>query len=288
MRVAILCEEGTGARALQLVARSGHEVALVLSSPGSSAWIQAQKLGISPASAGRVREAAFAAELAALRIDLVLNVHSLYIVPEAVLRVPLYGAYNLHPGPLPEYAGLNTPSWAIYNGEETHGVSLHRMERGIDTGPIAFEERFPIAAEDTGLSLSLRCAEKELKLIERLLAADLATLALQPQNLARRRYFGREVPQGGRIDWRASARRIDAFVRACDYHPFRSPWGAPVGEIAGEEVSILKVAMTGQRCHAPPGTVRAEGLRTFVATGDEWLELRRTSSPIKAISLCQR
>ena len=62
---------------------------------------------------------------------------------------------NLHPGPLPQYAGLNVPSWAIYNGEVTHGVSLHRMDSGIDTGPIAYQASVLIGPRDTGLSLSV-------------------------------------------------------------------------------------------------------------------------------------
>ena len=279
MRIALLCEEAAGLRALQLVSRSRHEVAAVLTSPGSPASTVAQKLGFLTLPPSRVREPQCAAELAALRVDLLLNVHSLYIVPEAVLRVPAQGAYNLHPGPLPDYAGLNAPSWAIYNGEDSHGVTLHRMEPGIDTGPIAFQERFAITPEDTGLSLSLRCAEKGLALIERLLAADPACLALAPQDLGRRRYFGRGVPQGGRIDWRHSARRMHAFVRACDYHPFASPWGVPRARLADREVEIRKVALTGEACAEPPGTVRCDRAgRTRVACADQWLCLSTARS----------
>jgi UDP-4-amino-4-deoxy-L-arabinose formyltransferase/UDP-glucuronic acid dehydrogenase (UDP-4-keto-hexauronic acid decarboxylating) len=276
MRVALLCEEATGARALELVMRSPHQAAAVLTSTGSPVWAAARKLGLAPLAAARVREPGFDAELARLRVDLLLNVHSLCIVPREVLEVPAYGAYNLHPGPLPDYAGLNAPSWAIYHGEPHHGVTLHRMAPGIDTGPIAFQARFAILPEDTGLSLSLRCAEEGLRLIERLLAADLAKLPLQAQDLAARRYFGRGVPQGGRIDWSERARRIHAFVRACDYRPFASPWGAPVAALEGADVRVLKCALTGLACDRPPGTVRREEGKTHVACGDEWLELVRT------------
>ena len=60
-----------------------------------------------------------------------------------VLEAPRIGSFNLHPGPLPEYAGLNAPSWAIYHGEQEHRVTLHWLDAGIDTGPIAYgAERF--------------------------------------------------------------------------------------------------------------------------------------------------
>jgi methionyl-tRNA formyltransferase len=278
MRVALLCEEAAGLRTLQLLARSPHEIVAVLTSSGSAAWNWAQKLGLAPLPAGRVREGGFAEALARLHVEIVLNVHSLYIVPEAVLRVPAHGAYNLHPGPLPEYAGLNAPSWAIYHGEAFHGVTLHRMEPGIDTGPIAYQTRFPIAPEDTGLSLSLRCAEEGLRLVERLLAAEVSKVPLEPQDLRARRYFGREVPQGGRIDWTMSARRVHAFVRACDYRPFASPWGTPQASLGEVSVQVLKTALTGTPCRAAPGTIAFDAAgRMRVACADEWLELVRTA-----------
>jgi len=279
MRIALFCGEAAGARVLEALAKSGHELTHVLTAEASPAWPLAAKLGLRPQPARRVREPSFAAELCAAGVELILNVHSLYIVPPEVLRAPPLGAYNLHPGPLPRYAGLNAPSWAIYNGEARHGVTVHRMEAGIDTGPIAFQEEFPIAQNDTGLSVALRCAQKGVELVKRLveaLARDPAGIVLTKQNEKHRRYFGKEVPQGGRIDWNAPARRIYDFVRACDYSPFPSPWGTPRALLQDQSVEILKVALTGERCDAAPGTLREGNL---VATADEWLALKKGSGP---------
>ena len=279
MRLALFCGEAAGARVLEALARSGHELTHVLTAEASPAWPLAARLGLRPQPARRVREPSFAAELRAARVELILNVHSLYIVPPAVLAAAPLGAYNLHPGPLPHYTGLNAPSWAIYNGEARHGVTVHRMAPGIDTGPIAFQEEFPIGENDTGLLLALRCAQKGVALVNRLvdvLARDPAALVLEYQDEKDRRYFGKEVPQGGRIDWNAPARRIYDFVRACDYAPFASPWGTPRAVLEGKPVEIMKVAVTGERCDAPPGTVRNGSL---VATADEWLALKKGSGP---------
>jgi UDP-4-amino-4-deoxy-L-arabinose formyltransferase/UDP-glucuronic acid dehydrogenase (UDP-4-keto-hexauronic acid decarboxylating) len=196
------------------------------------------------------------------------------MVPEAVLGVPVRGAWNLHPGPLPRYAGLNAPSWAIYRGERRHGVAVHRMERGIDTGDIAYQDTFPISDSDTGLSLALRCAERGVALVQRLLDCAPAIPRLR-QDPAQRTYFGRGVPQDGRIDWQAPARRIFDFVRACDYHPFDSPWGVPRARLGEREVQVRKVELTGEPCDAAPGTVRTDAAGcTRVAAGDEWLRVR--------------
>lgn len=268
MRIALICAEAAGARLLQALARGPHELVAVLASGPTRAL--AERLGCRALAAGRVREPSLADQLAAAGVDILLNVHSLYVLPEALLRVPRLGAWNVHPAPLPRYAGLNSPSWAIYRGERRHGVTVHRMERGIDTGDIAYQETFPIADSDTGLSLALRCAQKGVALVQRLLEYP-DKIPRLPQDATQRSYFGREVPQGGRIDWQAPARRIFDFVRACDYRPFTSPWGVPRAQLHGDEFEVQKVALTGERCAAPPGTVRGER----VACGDEWLRLVR-------------
>ena len=278
LRLCLLCEESAGVRLLQAVAASPYRIAALLTSPGNALWRLAEKLGCSPIPSRRVREPGLDAELSGAGVDLLLNVHSLQIVPEAVLRVPRLGAYNLHPGPLPRYAGLNAPSWALYHGEERHGVTVHRMEPGIDTGAIVYEKSFPIRPQDTGLSLALRCVQEGLPLLGRLLetaSADPGALPSLAQDPSQRRYFGRAAPQGGRLSWDAPARRIRDFVRACDYRPFASPWGTPRAQLAGDEVEVLEVAMTGEPGGVIPGTVQQQKNETFVAAGDEWLRIVR-------------
>jgi methionyl-tRNA formyltransferase len=81
---------------------------------------------------------------------------------------------------------------AIYRGEARHGVTVHRMESGVDTGPIAFAEDFPLTKEDTGLTVALRCARKGVDLVGKIveiLARDPGQLELTPQDLTQRRYF---------------------------------------------------------------------------------------------------
>lgn len=272
MRIALICGEAAGARLLQALARSAHPLVAVLASGPAQAV--AARLGHPAQPPARVRDPGFAAELAAAGVELLLNVHSLYLLPDEVLQVAPYGAWNLHPGPLPRYAGLNAPSWAIYRGEQRHGVTVHRMESGIDTGDIAFQEIFPVTDSDTGLSLALRCAEKGVALLQRLLDPGTEIPRL-PQDAAQRSYFGRGVPQQGRIDWAAPARRIYDFVRACDYHPFPSPWGTPRARLGEDEIEVRKVALTGEPSHARPGSAKTQQGVTLVACADEWLRLAR-------------
>jgi len=207
---------------------------------------------------------------------------------------PKIGAFNIHPGPLPQYAGLNCPSWAIYYGEKKHAVTLHRIESGIDTGAIVFDQAFDISERDTGLSVALRCAQLGVRLALKLLevaSRDPGLIPHRPQELGQRRYFGREVPQEGRIAWNKSARQIFDFIRACDYAPFHLPWGKPQTKYKDRQVAITKSALSGQRTSEPPGLIMLDrNGGCYVSCSDEWLEIKkvfengRTVSPREYLS----
>jgi methionyl-tRNA formyltransferase len=180
---------------------------------------------------------------------------------------------------LPRYAGLNAVSWAIYRGETSHGVTIHKMEPGIDTGPIVYQDLFDIDDADTGLTLSARCIRSGIALVLRLMetaSIDPATIPLTSQDLTKREYFGREVPYEGRLIWSLQAREIINFVRACDFFPFPSPWGHPrtvLETMSGDqEIGVVKAGLTGERCDRSPGTVgEFVGPGVKIACGDEWI-----------------
>jgi len=67
-------------------------------------------------------------------------------------------------------------------------------------------------------------------------------------------------------------------VRACDYHPFTSPWRSPVAQVGERVLHVSKLALTGLACDTRPGTLRSDVSRMLVATADEWLELRRSAA----------
>lgn len=205
--------------------------------------------------------------------------HSLYLVHEDVLRAPRIGAFNLHPGPLPRYAGLNAPSWAIYHGESEYGVTVHWMEPGVDTGAIAYQTHFPIAPDETGFSLSARCVKEGVPLMLRVVldaARDAAAIPRVAQDLSRRSYFvKRKVPEGGRIAWTRPACEVANLVRAADYSPFRSPWGTPRAKRGASTIGIVKTVDTGIVSIAAPGTVATapDGQGVLVACADAFVRV---------------
>lgn len=281
MNVLLVGEESAGIQTLRALARSPHRVIGVMASPSkqtigeATVWAVAQRLGYPVWPAGLVKDPAFADEVRGRQVDLILNVHSLYRIHPDVLDAARVGGFNMHPGPLPHYAGLNTVSWAIYRGERAYGVTVHKMVAGIDAGPIVYQASFPIDDDDTALSLYSKCLKAGLPLILQLLdTASTApdALPLIPQDLTKRVYFGKGTPEQGRLTWSRPAREVVNLVRACDYFPFPSPWGYPRARRNGDEIAIAKASLTGRRCDAAPGTVEAaQSTGVTIACADEWL-----------------
>jgi methionyl-tRNA formyltransferase len=283
LRILLIAEEAAGVQTLRMLAGSSHEVVAVMTrgvgmgAVGATVAGVASRLGYRLWPARKSRDPNFADIIRTEKIDLLLNVHALYILPAEVVAAPQIGSFNLHPGPLPRYAGLNAPSWAIYHGERTHGVTVHWMDQGIDTGPIAYTAELPIEDDDTGLTLSAKCVRAGLPLLHDLLQdAAQGVVPRVNQPVGPRRYYGQEVPHQGRLIWNESAARVVNFIRACDYAPFTSPWGVPRAYLAGREIVVLKAALTGERTDADPGTVgRRIGNEVLVAARDEWIRIRR-------------
>jgi methionyl-tRNA formyltransferase len=281
MNVVLAAEESAGLQMLRTLVNSNHRLIAVLAevpkpgAAGGSVWNAARELGCETWPAHLAQDPHLGRRLRSARIDILLNVHSLRILNHEVLDAPILGAFNLHPGPLPRYAGLNAVSWAIFRGEQTYGVTVHKMEAGIDTGAIVYQSCFPIEPEDTALSLSLKCVREGVKLMLRLLEAAEAhpgRIPLVPQDLAMREYFGRDVPEQGCVSWSWPASKVLNFVRACDYFPFSSPWGYPRSRLGAKEFALVKARRTGLPCDVSPGTV---GMTTdsgvYVACKDEWI-----------------
>lgn len=276
----LVADEAVGVRMLRALGASPHRIMAVLTPEPKgptvgSVWHLARELELPILPPRAVKDSELLDRVGAF--DLLLNVHSLYIIGEQLLRAPRIGAFNLHPGPLPRYAGLNVPSWARYRGEPEHGVTVHWMEPGIDTGDIAYQHNFPITERDTGLSISTACARHGLVLLDRLLEAasrGAEIIPRMPQDLSLRQYFGREVPDAGELRWSQSAMRIIDKVRAFDYHPYRSPWGRLWCDLGGREVGLIKARRTHRNAAADPGTlvVTGDGGGFLVAAADEWIE----------------
>lgn len=289
LSIALAAEESAGVQVLQRLLKGGAEIALVLASAkrsgsmGGSVWDAADQAGLPLMRPRAVKRAGFADELRERRVDLLLTVRCPYIVAPEVLEAPAIGAYNLHTGPLPEAAGRNVVSWSIFEGAREHGVTVHRTVPDVDAGPIAYEKRFPIGADDTAVDVLRRSIREGVKLVLELVrqaAEDPASVPAAAQDSAQRRVFGREAPSALGQPLALDQRALRDLVRACRFFPFPSPWGTPQVHGGGRALGLLGVGPqrdVGGLDGVAPGTLRWEGHRDpdglLLAATDGWVEL---------------
>jgi UDP-4-amino-4-deoxy-L-arabinose formyltransferase/UDP-glucuronic acid dehydrogenase (UDP-4-keto-hexauronic acid decarboxylating) len=199
------------------------------------------------------------------QFDWLINTNSTVLIPSAILELPRAGALNMHPGLLPGYAGLHTHQWALRNGEQTFGSTIHFIEPRVDVGDIVLQRQFPIKKTDTGLSLFYNCIREGIlgmrTVIEDILAEK--PLARQKQDLSKYHLYRHRDALDGRIDWRWSADEVERFVRAGNYAPFHSPTYTAHLDllvIDGQtyEVEVLNVTPVVVPITAVPGKIFAE------------------------------
>src|SRR5438270_1095217 len=136
----------------EILLRQGHDVRGVISSaPRIVRW--ARERGLSAVDPGQ----GYVEALARAPFDYLFSITHLEIIPDEALALPIRGAINFHDGPLPRYAGLHAPAWAIMAGEATYGISWHRIGPKIDAGDILKQVTFDLQPAETSLSLNTKC-----------------------------------------------------------------------------------------------------------------------------------
>lgn len=284
LKIALVTEEAAGIRLLRALGASSHQLCYVFCAPptetetGPSVWTVAQDMGLDTHPVDRLKDPEFIQELRHANIDLLLSVRSPAILSKAVIASPKIGAFNLHTGPLPAYAGRNVISWAIFNGETSHGVTLHQLSEEIDGGDIIYQTRFAIEPDDTALAITGRCIKEGIELVKALIhqaALNPEEIPRHPQDKSGRHYYGKNIPCEGKIDWNQPAKKIHNFIRACGFYPLPSPWGYPEARLGNRLVPLLSAQQTFEPTHAKPGTVQADTDKTIlVACADEWLRIK--------------
>jgi UDP-4-amino-4-deoxy-L-arabinose formyltransferase/UDP-glucuronic acid dehydrogenase (UDP-4-keto-hexauronic acid decarboxylating) len=204
--------------------------------------------------------------------DWLVNINGTTIICAEVIEHFAGRSLNMHPGLLPRYAGLHCHQWAIRNGESVQGMTIHVMDKGVDTGPILAQKTIPILETDTGLSLFKRTMEQGAALLIDVLKRIVSNDVPQglPQDLQHRRLYRHKDALEGEIDWRWSARKICDFVRAANYDPLVCPTYTPTARICGERVILRGCEISSQPVSAEPGTLLLEDPgRPVIACGDQ-------------------
>jgi|HubBroStandDraft_1064217.scaffolds.fasta_scaffold120963_2 methionyl-tRNA formyltransferase len=220
-------------------------------------------------------DAAALSDLSALRPDATLVVAYGHILREEFIRVPRLGTLNLHASLLPLYRGASPIQAAVASGDRETGMTLMRIVRELDAGPVAGGERVAIATLDTASEVEAAISRSAVRLVARslpLLAAG--GLSFHEQDHARASFCRRLDKSDGVLDFAAPAPVLAARVNGLH------PWPSVAVEIAGAAVRLgLADALPGGAAEAP-GTVAGsdpEGL--LVSTSSGVLRIRRLQRP---------
>ena len=185
----------------------------------------------------RARDERFIAGLRTLKPDLIVVVAYGHILPQTILDLPRHGCLNVHTSLLPKYRGAAPIQWAIANGETETGVTIMKMDAGLDTGPIVAQFRTPIQPADDSAILHDRLAQIGAQLLTQTIPDYVAgKIRPEPQPTAGVSHAPKIKKEDGHIDWCQPAKTIWNRLRAF------TPWPGAFTFLAGEpKPQLLKI-----------------------------------------------
>ena len=211
---------------LERLANSSHELVLVVTQPdkpaGRGRKIQAPPVkkfalerGLEIEQPDSIRGEDFLARIRALEADAIVVVAYGKILPPALLEAPRLGCVNVHASLLPHYRGAAPINWAIIRGETETGVTIMKMDEGMDTGDIIRREKVEILEDDDALSvsnmLSVVGADALLEVLDE--AERDGVLKGEPQDESQASHAPLLKKEDGRIDWASPTEKIICLVR---------------------------------------------------------------------------
>lgn len=228
----------------------------------------AQELGIPVYQPQNFRSDADVEQLAALRPDVLVVAAYGLLLPQRVLDIPVFGPFNVHGSLLPQYRGAAPIQRAVMNGDAITGVTIMRMEAGLDSGPMLLQQAVTIEPEDTAGTLFDELAEHGARLMVGALGMiSEGRVALVPQNAEKATHAAKISPAEEYVDWSLPAAEVHNRIRGLT----PAPGAKSVLRIEGREPLALRLEPgrpIGMRHDAAPGTLLGmEGGELLVACG---------------------
>lgn len=201
--------------------------------------------------------------------DLIVVVAFGHILPEKILKIPTFGAINVHASLLPKHRGPAPIHRSIINGDTETGITIMRMDKGLDTGDILLTSKEPIFADDTAQSLHDRLADAGADLLKNALTRiENNTLVPVPQDHSDATYAPMLYKKEGRIDWTHSADQIERLIRGM------TPWPGAYTFYGKKRLKIFKATLKDVPSASEPGKViQGFSNELRVATGDGVLSI---------------
>lgn len=174
-------------------------------------------------------------EIKKINPDIILVLGWYYMIPNRIRNLSKCGAWGIHSSLLPKYAGGAPLNWAILNGEDETGVTLFKMDDGVDTGDIIYQKRFKINFNDT-IKEVYENATKESEIILLKALNNIDNLVFTQQDKSKRKVYPQRKPEDGEINLAKTSLELYNFIRAqSDPYP-----GAFIKTVDGKKLIIEK------------------------------------------------
>lgn len=216
--------------------------------PVVARWAREQEIEVwQPA---RVRDAEAIERVRGLELDLIVVAAFGQIFPRELLDAPRLGCVNVHASLLPRHRGAAPVQAALLAGDDETGVSIMRMEEGLDTGPVLLQGRTRIVGNETAGELLPRLAHLGAALmLEALAGLEAGTLVETPQPSEGATYAPRVTKEHGRVDWQRPAVAVSRQLRAF------SPWPGASADLANEPIKLLAGHPLAESSREPAGSL---------------------------------
>ncbi|SDG34828.1 methionyl-tRNA formyltransferase [Limimonas halophila] len=266
MRLAFFGTPDFAVPTLRALVEAGHEVACVYTQPPRKAGrgyteqptpvqAEAERHGIAVETPERLDDEAVQQRFAELNPDAAVVVAYGLIFPAAMLEAPRLGCLNVHASLLPRWRGAAPIQRAILAGDDETGVTVMKMDSGLDTGPIVMQERVAIAADTNAGELHDSLAEVGARLMPKALTAlDAGEVTPQPQDDTWALTAPKLTKADRKLDWRRPAIELERLIRALAPKP-----GATTTLPDGETLKVLRAEVApGPPSGTPVGKVLDE------------------------------
>lgn len=275
MRVIFMGTPDFSVGTLRALVEAGHEVVGVVSQPdkpkGRGKALQptpvkeaALELGLPVYQPKRVRDPEFFHVLEEMKPDVIVVVAFGQIIPESILNLAPFGCVNVHASLLPKYRGAAPIQWAVIDGEKESGVTIMKMDAGLDTGDMITKVIVPITKEETGGSLFDKLSEAGAKLlVETLPSLQDGTAVFEKQPEESTTAYASMIQKSlGDINWNRPAAELERLVRGLN------PWPSAYTKMNGKTLKIWKaeVLETADSDLEPGTVVKAGNEGLFVQT----------------------
>ncbi len=194
------------------------------------------------------------------------------LIPDTLLNVPKYGTLNVHTSLLPKYRGASPIQSALINGEKKTGITIMKMDKGMDTGPILLQKTLKISPDDTYAILDTKLAKIGLQaLLEAIPAYIQGEIKPKPQNNSKATVCKQLTREDGKIDWNKSAQEIYNLYRGLTPWPgVWTIWNEKPRKKAepsrGKRLKLLKIQPASKKMK--PGQVAVENDKIFIGCGN--------------------